>query len=125
MKLSELTSEVYSTAELTSYHLLESNRGWQITTSTAFKKGKKKYRNDRVVVGAMDELINFIIQHDGIPPIRDYPPHLNVHQIKSDKRFPGSLWAHLKGQKIGLLFYVKPNLIQLVHIGTHQQLGWS
>ena len=125
MKITDLLLEIHTTADLTSFQICEAVDGWKISESSAFKKGKKKYRNDKVVVSAMNELINFIIQYDDIPPIREYPHHLNVHQIKRDKRFPGSLWAHLKGQKIGLLFYVNPNLIQLVYIGTHQQLGWS
>jgi len=115
----------YTHAELTTLFLSESNGQWNIEETKAFRKGLKKYSNDKTVMKAYKELKDFILSHDDVPPVRSYPPHLNIHQIKRDKRFVGSMWGHLKGQKIGILFYVRQNSIAFVFIGTHQQLGWS
>ncbi len=116
------------------YHMNEADplAKWQTRQSTNYKKGLRRYRNDSVVTKAIKEIVAFIESHDKIPQISTYPPQYNVHLIKRDKRFSaGTLWTHLKGQKIGMLFKIEhgpegetPGLISLIHLGTHQQLGW-
>ena len=119
----------YTTEELTTFYLLESVDNWQVQQSTAFKRGFKKYRNDKRVMNSFKILMDHIKQYPRIPPMSEYPVEFNVHHIKRDSRFPGSIWAHLKGQQIGVLFYIvregQTNTVKLVHLGTHQDLGWS
>jgi mRNA-degrading endonuclease YafQ of YafQ-DinJ toxin-antitoxin module len=115
----------YTFEELTTFELLEALEDWQVVQSSAFKKGLKKHSKDARVLEAFNSLLNFIKNYDRVPAIRDYPPEFYVHQIKQDKRFPNTLWAHLKGQKIGLLFSVDPGVISLIHLGTHQEVGWN
>ncbi|MCK4518266.1 hypothetical protein KAT92_05815 [Candidatus Babeliales bacterium] len=115
--------QTYSHADLTTFTLLEDAGNWRVVQSSAFKKGMKKHRNNKVVVAAFKEIMNFIKSHDGVPPVRSYPPHLNVHHIKRHATHAGSMWAHLQGQKIGLMFYVDPNEVKLIHIGSHQQVN--
>lgn len=123
MKLFEI--QIYTTDELHTYEVTESVGDWKVLQSTAFKKGLKKYRHDKTVMNAFKELTDYIFSHHGVPPVRGYPPHLNIHQIKRDKRFYGALWGHLKGQSIGVMFYIKSGELRLVHMGTHSQLGWG
>jgi len=124
MNINEI--QCYTHVDLTTFTLLEAAKDWNVLQSSAFKKGMKKYRNDKTVMKAYKEVIGFILDHDGaVPPVRSYPPHLNVHQIKRHATEAGSMWAHLKGQKIGLMFYVTPNEVRAIHIGTHQKVGMS
>lgn len=125
MKLSELYT--YTDDELFDFTLMESNSDkWEILTSSAFKKGWKKYSKDKRVASAFKEVVDFVLEHKDRPDIRSYPPQFNVHAIKTDPKFAGTLWCHLKGQAIGLLFSVEAgNILKLIHIGTHQQIGWS
>lgn len=116
----------YTLKELTTYHLVESSEDWEISQTSAFKKGFRKHSRDTRVMQGYEAIMDFIKNSDKVPSIADYPPQYNVHQIRKDKRFErGSLWAHLKGQKIGLLFTVEPGKIDLIHLGTHQELGWN
>ena len=125
MIINEVIFKPYTFEELTTFSLVESEGDWQVSQSSAFKKGFKKYSKDGRVMEGFNDIMNFIKDHNSVPPIRDYPPQYNVHQIKQDKRFANTLWAHLKGQKIGLLFSVDLGIIKLIHMGTHQELGWS
>lgn len=133
MFINEILNEVYSYDELRTIVVVESDSSgkWDFQFTTAYKKGYKKHSNDKRVMENLDRLLKHITSYDRIPPIESYPPEYNVHPIKKDKRFTGSLWAHIKGQKIGLLFYVRINpetqkpTIELVHLGTHQEIGWS
>lgn len=99
---------------------------WQIQTTNNFNKSFKKYKkDDRVLQGILD-LLQFIVSNDGVPDPRNYPIQLNVHQIKYGIAEPyrNSLWAHLKGQKIGILFRVENHTVTLLNLGTHQDFGW-
>jgi mRNA-degrading endonuclease YafQ of YafQ-DinJ toxin-antitoxin module len=133
MIIAEILKEYYSYDELTQVILTETNvtDNWDFQFTTAYKKGYKKHSNDKRVMNNLDILINHIKSFDKIPPITSYPAEYNVHQIKEDKRFSGMLWGHLKGQKIGLLFDImqdpktKKLTLKLVHLGTHQEIGWS
>lgn len=130
MILSELLDdviEIYEDVELFTFDFMEnSQNGWEFLASSAFKKGLKKHRNDKRVMKAFKELTDFVIQHNERPNIRDYPQEFNVHAIKHDPKFAGTLWSHLKGQVIGLLFSVENDkTIKLIHLGTHQEIGWS
>lgn len=133
MIINEILNQGYSYEELTTIALVESdsNSDWDFQYTTAYKKGYKKHSKDKRVMDNLNRLLGHITSYDKIPPIDSYPPEYNVHPIKQDKKFMGSLWAHIKGQKIGLLFYVRINpqtkkpTIELVHLGTHQEIGWS
>jgi mRNA-degrading endonuclease YafQ of YafQ-DinJ toxin-antitoxin module len=124
MIISEIILKPYTFEELTTFSITESAGDWQVSQSSAFKKGLKKYSKDSRVMEAFNELMNFIKDHPAVPPVREYPAQLNVHQITKHDRFSGTMWAHLKGQKIGILFSVDPGVIKLIHLGTHQELGW-
>jgi len=107
--------------------ILHEASGWTIQRTKAYKKGEKKYRNDKRVIAGVKAIVKFVTSQSQQPRITDYPPEFNVHAISVDKRFgEGVLWSHLKGQKIGLLF--KPDYendtITMIHLGTHQDLGW-
>jgi mRNA-degrading endonuclease YafQ of YafQ-DinJ toxin-antitoxin module len=118
----------YSQQELSEFTLMEAAGDWQVQQSTAFKKGFKKHRNDKRTIQAFKDVMEFVQSYDRIPPMADYPIEFNAHPIKKDAKFAGTTWVHLKGQKLGLLFKVqvgKPNTIQLIHLGTHQEIGWS
>ena len=82
---------------------------------------------------------------DTCPPVAKrgtYPPKLNVHSLIG--QYKGYYDAHLKGQKIIAVFAIIPgeknpkpdpkkpetkwkskNILRLVHVGTHQELGWN
>lgn len=99
---------------------------WQIQTTNNFNRSFKKYKkDDRVLQGILD-LLQFIVQGDAVPHPKNYPIQLNVHQIKYGIAEPyrNSLWAHLKGQKIGILFRVENSTVTLLNLGTHQDFGW-
>jgi len=118
----------YSQQELSEFTLMEAAGDWQVQQSTAFKKGFKKHRNDKRTMQAFKDVMEFVQSYDRIPPLADYPIEFNAHPIKKDAKFIGTTWVHLKGQKLGLLFKVQvgnPNTIQLIHLGTHQEIGWS
>jgi len=127
--LNEQTAQSYSSHELFEFDLMEDTGGWNVMQSTAFKKGFKKHRNDQRVMASLQQLLEFIKNHPREPQISTYPIEFNVHPIKQDKRFAGSLWSHIKGQKIGLLFKIdttgSSNKLYLIHLGTHQEIGWS
>lgn len=133
MIINEVICEVYSYEDLTTVIFKEEKGGgkWDFQYTTAYKKGFKKHSRDKRVMDNLEKLIDHITSYDRVPPIESYPIEYNVHPIKKDKRFTGSMWAHIKGQKIGLLFYVRidPNTnkptIEFVHLGTHQEIGWS
>jgi hypothetical protein len=133
MIMSEILNEIYSYKDLTTVILVEENvnDNWDFQFTTAYKKGYNKHSNDYRVMENLNKLINHIKSFDKIPPITSYPPEYNVHLIKKDKRFSGSLWGHLKGQKIGILFDIsqdpktKKLILKLIHLGTHQEIGWS
>jgi mRNA-degrading endonuclease YafQ of YafQ-DinJ toxin-antitoxin module len=118
----------YSQQELSEFTLMEAAGDWQVQQSTAFKKGFKKHKNDKRTIQAFKDVMEFVQSYDRVPPMADYPIEFNAHPIKKDAKFVGTTWVHLKGQKLGLLFKVqvgKPNTIQLIHLGTHQEIGWS
>lgn len=99
---------------------------WQIQTTNNFNRSFKKYKkDDRVLQGILD-LLQYIVSNNNVPHPRNYPIQLNVHQIKQGIAEPyrNSLWAHLKGQKIGILFRVENNTVTLLNLGTHQDFGW-
>lgn len=106
--------------------LLESEDRWSVYQTNSYKKDFKGYNHDKVIVKALADLLEFIKKNDKVPQIKDYPIQFNVHPVfaKRMKFDEDALWAHLKGQKIGLLFQVKPGEIRLLFMGTHQKLGW-
>lgn len=125
MKIVEIFT--YSNESLTTFELYESDGGWTVQQTSAFKSGFKKHSKNPRVMKEFKKLLEFIKDHNQTPSIRSYPPELNVHQIKKDKRFENTLWGHLVGQLIGILFSVdaETKTIKLIHIGTHQEIGWS
>ena len=123
--------------ECLDFHLFEAataKNGWIIKTNSLFKRGFKKYSNDKRVKHAFDTLIDYIQNHDGRPTITDYPSEYNVHAVKKEKISgkvknaitEDSLTCHLKGQKIIMIFSVSPDkVIYLIFMGTHQEAGWK
>lgn len=110
----------------------KSNKNWEINQSNAFGRGWKKHKKNSKIVASFEELVNFIISHDTIPNEKSYPPHLKSHRIHANNRShsPNLFQAHLSGTKIILQFEVIPapeqsskNKLNLVHIGTHREVG--
>lgn len=109
---------------------------WQINYSNAFNRGWKKHKRNLKITAPYDELIKFIVSNPGIPKIEEYPPKFKAHRIHSNNRSftPNTIQAHLMGSKIILMFEVIPanpddpnslNTLNLLHIGTHQEVGQS
>ena len=107
---------------------------WSIKESSAFKKGFKKYANDKRAVSSLRSLIGYIQEYttknDNLPPLSDYPSEFYVHPLKAwgkNKGFPSALSAHIVGQKIILIFNINSNTkdIELLHLGTHQAAGYG
>ena len=106
---------------------------WVVKESGAFKKAMKKYKNDKVIVGGLRELLTFtknhIDEHGRKPLVTEYPPKFYVHPMTIWGRTvgrPNALSAHIKGQKIMAIFDVDTadNTIYLLHLGTQQALGF-
>ena len=113
----------YTVNEWTTVTLVESDGEWSTTQTTAYKKGLKIYSKNAAVMNSLIELLNFIKQHRMPPAIDSYPPKFNVHMIPKHKYYSRELWAHLRGQSIGLMFSVEPGVINLRCIGTHDDCG--
>ena len=141
MRISEIIC--YSSEDLKTFTLFEDersikdNENWEVVQTGAFKKGFKKYRRDPRVMAAFYELLDFIYTNDTAPPVSSYPDKFFVHPIVQalKKELNNSLSTHLKGQKIIMLFRThngKPknknkktkNKLELLHLGTHQDVGW-
>lgn len=127
MLISEITQ--YTTEELTAFTLTEAAEDWVISQSNAFKKGLKKYKNDKRVMDSFKDVMNIIKSHDAKPRLEDFPPEYNAHAINvARKDLQGTTSVHLKGQKIIMLFRMEnaepKNIIELIHMGTHQDVGW-
>lgn len=109
--------------------ILCEDTGWTVYQSNAYKKGMKpkKYGNNPKVVKGIKAIIDFIKSHEGAPGVRDYPHQYNVHMIKKDKMYANTMWAHLDGQKLGVIFSVDADKkgIYLINVGTHQDMGWK
>lgn len=101
----------------------DSSGGWTIVNTKQFKKGAKKYRNNPRVAEALKELLAFIMQQSSKPMISEYPQKFYVHQIKQNLPYagPNKLWAHLQGQRIGVVFDVDygNRVITLYLLGLH------
>ena len=124
MQIHELISEQYTLEELTISELFEAAEHWNITNTSAFKKGYKKHRNDKRAMSAFDALMQFIKSHDKVPAVSSYPIEHNVHILARTRRgFEGVLTAHIKGQQVALLFNVTPGNINLIHFGSHKAIG--
>lgn len=116
----------HSLSEFAVVYLHEAAGGWSVGESRAFRKAKKRYAGDQRIMGALNALISFIQKHPNPPPLQSYPPELSVRMIRQDKRFgDNAFWAHLKGQKIGVLFTVEQGQINFLFMGTQQDIGWS
>lgn len=122
----------YTLSDFTTVTLMEEEGDWVVEQSNAFKKGMKKYKHNKRVTRGIDSLRAFVTSHDSNPPTRSYPVEYNVHSISFQKNYPNSMWAHLEGQKIGLIFSVTganqpgdKNVLSLLFVGTHQDLGWK
>lgn len=101
--------------------------GWTHNETTSFRRGFKKYKRDKRAMSAYEDLMDFVRSQKDQPQISEYPPELYVHPLAVDKRFgSGAMSAHLKGQKIVLVFKVdyKSKTIEKLGIGTHQDFGW-
>jgi len=113
----------YTLNDWTTVELLEQSSNWMTTQTTAYKKGLKIYSRNAAIMNNLSELLNFIKQHNSPPATDSYPPKFNVHMIPHHKYYSRELWAHLRGQNIGLLFSVEPGVINLRCIGTHDGCG--
>jgi len=112
--------------EIIAWTLLEDS-GWSVGETKAYRKGYNKYQTDARVMQSLHQVISFVTNQTQQPRITEYPTELYVHALSIDKRFDrGTLWCHLKGQKIGFVF--KPDYdarkLELLALGTHQDLGW-
>lgn len=142
MRLSEFISYSYEDLNTFTVILTEAESDWEIQISTAYKKGFKRHENDRSVINPLYRLKDFILSHETIPKFDTYPSELNVHKLTGP--FKGYYDAHLKGQKIIVVFgliageknlkadpknpatkWKSKNILRLVHVGTHQELGWG
>lgn len=148
MRISEITC--YSSEDLSTFTLFEDERkrnieddeNWEVVQTSAFKRGFRKYRTDPRVMAAFYEILDFIYSNDTAPPVSSYPDKFFVHPIVQalKKELNNSLSTHLKGQKIIMLFRTHnrepknkneknknektKNKLELLHLGTHQDVGW-
>jgi hypothetical protein len=118
MKIFEVV-EYITESDYTTIALREQDGNWIITQTNAYKKGLKKYKNNTKVMNSLKKLLDFIKQHDNVPPINTYPPEMNIHFLKIHPNYERPLWGHLQGTRIGLVFDVQPGEINLLCIGTH------
>lgn len=123
MRLEEIIQENYPESGFFDFTpiLNEDESGWTVYQSSNFKKGWKKHKNDKRVSSALYDLIDQL--KNGTHP-KDLPPQYNAHRLKKvDPNWSGYWDAHLKGQKIILIFDWDPDnkTIKLAHLGTHQE----
>lgn len=112
--------------EIIEWTLMEDS-GWSVGETKAYRKGLNKHKTDNRVVTALRGLIQFVTNQPKQPRISDYPPELYVHALGPDRKLPkGTLWCHLRGQKIGLAFRVdyQERMLELLGLGTHEDMGW-
>ena len=122
MRLNELdTYDFEHFFDFENQTLFEDSEQWTVRQSSNFKKGYKKHIRDPRVKEALTEILQGLKR--GKHPM-ELDPRFNVHPIRSK----GNPWrgyydAHLKGQKIILLFYWDKDdkRIDLAHLGTHQE----
>jgi len=98
---------------------------WDIRYSNAFRKGRKKHRNNPKVAKELAELENWIVAHNSKPEKNSFPPKFNVHIINKDPTFSGAYDAHIIGRQIITLFYIENEndrmKLSWVHVGTHSE----
>lgn len=99
--------------------------GWIVDPESKFRKNFKVYARDKQITTALLKLVSFVVSHPSNhkPSSHDYPVDLYAHNIVKGPH-NGKVWAHLKGQKIGLMFNVDAGTLSLIDIGTHQDFGW-
>jgi mRNA-degrading endonuclease YafQ of YafQ-DinJ toxin-antitoxin module len=107
--------------EIIEWTLLEDS-GWSMGETKSYRKGMNKYQSDGRVMKALQDLLQFVMNQPKMPSLDQYPHESNVHPLRSYPK--GTLWAHLKGQHIGVVF--RPNYqdkqIELLNLCTHDQI---
>ena len=120
MKIFEII-ETNSLEDYTTLVLTEQKGSWAVSQTTAYKRALKKYSKESRVIQPLERLLSFIEQYDhNPPPIREYPQEFNVHLLLEHSVYGRTLWAHLMGSRIGLIFKVFPGEIHLMCLGTHE-----
>lgn len=119
MRFDELQTYVFECFfDFGSQPLLEAKDEWTVRQSSNFKKGYKKHIRDKRVQEALTEILQEL--KSGTHPM-ELPARYNVHPVKGP--WKGYYDAHLKGQKIVLLFAwdKEDKRIDLAHLGTHKE----
>jgi hypothetical protein len=118
MKIFEIINYL-NESDYTTVVVTEQNGNWTISQTSAYKKGLKKYKNNPKIMQALEKLLDFIQQHDGVPSLDSYPPEMNIHFLRFHPVFDRPLWGHLLGSKVGIVFTIEPGEIKLQCLGTH------
>lgn len=107
-------------------HFLAEDGNYIVKQSTNFKKGLKKYSNNKKVMSSFKEIIN-LLKNDTVP--KDLPQKFNPHIIKkSQNNMWKDFWdVHLLGSSIIMIFKVDSTnkIIYLSHIGSHDDAKLS
>jgi mRNA-degrading endonuclease YafQ of YafQ-DinJ toxin-antitoxin module len=106
--------------DFNSQPLFEGKDEWTVRQSSNFKKGYKKHIRDKRVAEGLTEILSAL--KEGTHPMQ-LPAKYNVHPLKSKGPWGGYYDAHLKGQKILLIFAWDKDdkRIDLAHLGTHEE----
>jgi len=86
-----------------------------IVRQSQFKKGFKKHRNDKKVMGALKDMLDHI-KFNRVPPAE-----YNAHQLTA--RMKGYWDAHLKGSQVLLLYQIFDDKLVLSGLGSHKELN--
>jgi addiction module RelE/StbE family toxin len=110
MKLAELYREAK-----------ESSKGFDIKESNKYKKSfkKRKIGENQKVKSNLKKLFAYFKKGE-LPP---HTPPFENHKMASNSHFKNLYDVHVNGNKTILLYRLDGNVVELIDIGTHTQLG--
>lgn len=87
-----------------------------IKQTSAYKRGYKKHKNDKRVMGPLKELLKHLIYN------KDVPNEFNDHML-SNGELKGLRTAHIKGQQVVILYQLTDDSLKLLGLGSHHEIG--
>jgi len=86
----------------------------QVHLSSQYKRDFKKYKNDRVKVGKILEVVRMLERGETLPP------SYRAHKLVGD--YEGCLGCHVESDLLLIWIDEKKQIIRLVRVGSHSEL---
>ena len=84
--------------------------------TSAYKKGLKKHKNDKRLAKALKDVLKAFTTGTDIPA--EYNPHMFTHG-----RMKGIRTVHLVGQQIVMIYKIDGDVVTLLGLGSHKEVG--